>query len=117
MVDEVGEENVVQIMTDNEAAFKAAGEMLMQKRCYLYWTACVTYYVDLMLEEIGNSKHIKKVIDKSRKITSIIYNSVQAVNHMRDNYTEGHDLLHSGITRFATEHVALESLMRHKHAL
>ena len=70
-----------------------------------------------MLEEIENSKHIKEVIDKSRKITSVIYNSEQAVNHTRDNYIEGRDLLRPMITRFITEHVALESLIRHKHAL
>lgn len=117
VVDEVGEENVVQVVTDNEASFKAAGEMLMDKRKHLYWTPCAAHCVDLMLEEIGSLKHIKEVIDKSRKITSVIYNSAQAVNHMRDNYTGGRDLLRPGITRFATEHVALESLLRHKHPL
>lgn len=37
--------------------------------------------------------------------------------HMRDNYTQGHDLLRLGITRFTIEHMALESLQRHKHIL
>lgn len=36
---------------------------------------------------------------------------------MRDNYIDDRDLLRPGITRFATEHVALESLLRHKHPL
>ena len=54
VVDEVGEENVVQVVTDNEASFKAAGEMLMDKRKHLYWTPCAAHCVDLMLEEIGS---------------------------------------------------------------
>lgn len=83
-MDEVGEENVVQVMTDNEASFKAVGEMLMNKRKHLYWTPCAVHCVNLMLEEIGSTKHIKEVIDKSIKIIGVIYNSTQAVNHMRE---------------------------------
>ncbi|KAK4270657.1 hypothetical protein QN277_019436 [Acacia crassicarpa] len=36
VVEEVGEENVVQVVTDNAANYKAAGEMLMEKRKKLY---------------------------------------------------------------------------------
>lgn len=78
---------------NNETSFKAAGEMLMNKRKHLYWTPCVMRCVDFMLEKIENVKHIKEVINKSKKITSVIYNSAQAVNHMRDNYIDGRDLL------------------------
>lgn len=59
VVDEVGEENVVQVEMDNETSFKVAGKMLMNKRKHLYWTPCAAHYVDLMLEEIGSVKHIK----------------------------------------------------------
>ena len=36
IVEEVGEENVVQVVTDNEASFKAAGMLLMEKRKHLF---------------------------------------------------------------------------------
>ncbi|KAI5386302.1 hypothetical protein KIW84_072732 [Lathyrus oleraceus] len=36
IVEEVGEENVVQIVTDNTPFYKATGEMLMEKRTKLY---------------------------------------------------------------------------------
>ena len=35
IVEEVGEENVVQVVTNNEASFKAAGMLLMEKRKHL----------------------------------------------------------------------------------
>ncbi|RYR13469.1 hypothetical protein Ahy_B04g070453 [Arachis hypogaea] len=38
VVEEVGEENVIQVVTDNAANYKAAGEMLMKKRKKLFWT-------------------------------------------------------------------------------
>ena len=36
VVEEVGEDNVMQIVTDNAANYKAAGDLLMQKRKKLY---------------------------------------------------------------------------------
>ncbi|MGV8048486.1 DUF domain-containing protein, partial [Mycobacterium kansasii] len=38
VVDEIGEENIVQIVTDNEATYKLAGHMLMDKRKHLFWS-------------------------------------------------------------------------------
>ena len=50
-MDRVGEENVVQLVTDNAANYKLAREMLMQKRKCLFWTSCATHYLGLMLED------------------------------------------------------------------
>ena len=54
VVDEVGEENIVQVVTDNEASFKAPGHLLIEKRKHLFWSRCTTYCIDLMLEDIGS---------------------------------------------------------------
>jgi len=43
-MDEIVEENVDQIVTNNAANYKAAGEMLMAKRKGLYWTPCTGHY-------------------------------------------------------------------------
>ncbi|XLR53660.1 hypothetical protein HN51_021928, partial [Arachis hypogaea] len=47
VVEEVGEENVIQVVTDNAANYKAAGEMLMKKRKKLFWTPCAAHCIDL----------------------------------------------------------------------
>ncbi|KAK4271061.1 hypothetical protein QN277_019809 [Acacia crassicarpa] len=56
MIDEVvmvvGEENVVQVVTDNVANYKAAGALLMEKRKQIYWTPCAAHCIDLMLEDL-----------------------------------------------------------------
>ncbi|XP_052727463.1 uncharacterized protein LOC108329753 [Vigna angularis] len=51
VVEFVGEENVVQVVIDNAANFKAAGELLMQKREKLYWTPCAAHCIDLIFED------------------------------------------------------------------
>ena len=48
----VREENVVQVVIDNDASFKAAGVLLMEKRKHLVWCPCATHYIDLILEDI-----------------------------------------------------------------
>nr|GEZ88930.1 hypothetical protein [Tanacetum cinerariifolium] len=50
---EIGEQNVVQVVTVNASNYKAAGKLLMAKRKHLYWTPCAAHCIDLMLEDIG----------------------------------------------------------------
>ena len=63
VVEEVGEENFVQVVTDNEASFKAADMLLMKKRKHLFWSPCVAHCIDLMLEDIASMKQIKETLD------------------------------------------------------
>ena len=56
VVEEVGEENVVKVVTDNEASFKAVGMLLMKKWKHLFWSPCVAHCIDLMLKDIGSMK-------------------------------------------------------------
>ena len=43
IVEEVREEIVVQVVTDNASAYKAAGKKLMEKRTKLFWTPCAAH--------------------------------------------------------------------------
>ncbi|XP_039020742.1 uncharacterized protein LOC120152615 [Hibiscus syriacus] len=65
MVEEVGEENVVQVVTDNASAYVKAGKLMEAKRQHLYWTPCAAHCLDLMLEDIG--KHIPRVQNAFKK--------------------------------------------------
>ncbi|KAK9008369.1 hypothetical protein V6N11_075267 [Hibiscus sabdariffa] len=113
IVDEIGEEYIVQVVTDNEAA---DGQMLMQKRSHLYWSACSAHCLDLILKEIGSKTSVRKVLDQAKQISSFIYNHTWTIDYMK-RYTKGVELLRPGITRFATNFIALESIVRSKQAL
>ena len=97
IVEEVGEENIVQVVIDNEASFKAVGMLLMKKRKHLFWSPYAAHYIDLMLEDIGNMKQIKEILDQAKMITSFIYNSLKVLNLMKV-FTKDRDLLRLGIT-------------------
>ncbi|XP_027907629.1 uncharacterized protein LOC114166942 [Vigna unguiculata] len=51
--EEIGEDNVVQVVTDGASNFVAAGKMLEEKRTKLFWSLCAAHCLDLILEDIG----------------------------------------------------------------
>ncbi|KAH1253805.1 hypothetical protein GmHk_04G010378 [Glycine max] len=113
----VGEENVVQVITDNVANFKAPGELLMHTRSHLYWTPCVAHCIDLILEDL--EKHLKVhevTIKKGRKITTYIYGRTMLISMLK-KYTNGKDLVRPGMTIFATAYLTLACLHEMKASL
>ena len=43
LMEEIGEENVVQVITDNGSNYVLAGKLLEEKRSHLYWNPCVAH--------------------------------------------------------------------------
>lgn len=117
VVEEVGEENVVQVVTENTASYKAAGKMLEEKRRSLFWTPCAAYCIDRMLEDFMKIKWVKECMEKSRRITKFIYNRAWLLNLMRRDFTEGKELVRAAVTRSATSFATLQSLLDHKSSL
>ncbi|BAT78621.1 hypothetical protein VIGAN_02132200, partial [Vigna angularis var. angularis] len=117
VVEFVGEENVVQVVTDNAANFKAAGELLMQKREKLYWTPCAEHCIDLIFEDFEKNLKVHELtIKKGRKITTYIYGRSMLISLLK-KFTKGRDLIRPGVTRFATAYLTLACLHELKASL
>ena len=109
VIKEVGETNVVQIVTNNGSAFVKAGTLLM-KKYNLYWTPCAAHCIDLMFEDIGKRATVSELITNARKITNFIYNHGWLLVKVRK--VCGGDIVSPGATRFATNYIALENLLK-----
>ena len=109
VIKEVCEANVVQIVTNNGSAFVKVGKLLM-KKYNLYWTSCSAHCIDLMFEDIGKRATVLELITNALKITNFIYNHGCLLAKMRK--VCGGDIVRSGATRFATNYIALESLLK-----
>ncbi|KAL6323014.1 hypothetical protein AAG906_023632 [Vitis piasezkii] len=72
-----------------------------------------SHCIDLMLEDIASMKQIEETLDQAKMIIGFIYNSLKVVNLMKV-FNKDKDLLRLGITRFATEFISLESLIRYE---
>ncbi|XP_058227208.1 uncharacterized protein LOC131335736 [Rhododendron vialii] len=120
IVELVGPSNVVQFVTDNEAAYKAAGKRLQAHYGSFYWSPCAAHCLDLMLENFAKPQHfphIDATIQKAKKVTRYIYNHAWVLNTMRKDFTNGKDLCRLDITRFATNFLSLQCLLNFKKEL
>ncbi|PKI78647.1 hypothetical protein CRG98_001024 [Punica granatum] len=97
IVEQVGEENVVQVVTDNTANYKAAGEMLMEKRKKLFWTPCAAHCIDLMLEDLEKKikgaysliKVLRMVDSDEKPAMGFIYNEIEkAKQKIKTNFND-----------------------------
>ncbi|XP_048429464.1 uncharacterized protein LOC103965734 [Pyrus x bretschneideri] len=111
---EVGEHNVVQVMTDNDSAFVKAGKKLM-KHHNVFWTSCAAHCIYLMFEAMGKRENIANVVKRARTITNYIYNHNWLLAKMRE-FCKG-EIIRPTTTRFATNYIALDSLLKKKAGL
>ena len=80
------------------------------KKYNLYWTPCAAHCIDLMFEDIGKRDNVARLIMNGRKITNFIYNHGWLLAKMRQ--VCGRDILRPVATRFATNYIALASLLK-----
>ncbi|XVF12498.1 hypothetical protein REPUB_Repub08aG0124100 [Reevesia pubescens] len=112
----VGPENVVHIVTDNAANYVAAGRLLEQEFPTLYWSPCAAHCCNLMLQDIGKLDEVCDVVNHASNITKYVYNHCYALHLMR-KHTNGREILRPAPTRFATNFIALQSILAQKDAL
>jgi len=107
IVERIGEENVVQVITDNAANYTTLGQSLMGKRKRLFWTPCVAHCIDLILEDFEKKLKVHQVtIANGKRITSYIYSRIILISMLR-HFTKEKDLIRTATTRFATTYLTL----------
>ncbi|KAH6764019.1 hAT dimerization domain-containing protein / transposase-like protein [Perilla frutescens var. frutescens] len=116
IIEEVGESNIVQVVTDNASNYVRAGQILMTERKHLYWTPCAAHCLDLMLEDIEKLPKIKNALKKCIFMNGYIYNHVSLVNMMR-RFTNQRNLHRPAVTRFATSFITLAQYHKQKSNL
>ncbi|XP_020682348.1 uncharacterized protein LOC110099509 [Dendrobium catenatum] len=115
IIEEIDEQLIVQVVTDNASAYKAAGQMLKEKRTHLYWTPCAAHCIDLILEDLGDLPQHKSALSRAKKITKFIYNHSWVLSLMRKFSKK--EIIRPATTRFATSYLTLQSLMEVRQPL
>ncbi|XP_019239151.1 PREDICTED: uncharacterized protein LOC109219174 [Nicotiana attenuata] len=117
VVEDMGEENVVQVITQNNPNYQAAGKMLEEKRRNLFWTPCAAYCIDRILEDFVKIKWVRECMEKGQKITKFIYNSFWLLSLMKKEFTAGQELLKPSFTRYSSTFTTVQSLLDHRNGL
>ncbi|XP_021305495.1 uncharacterized protein LOC8072912 [Sorghum bicolor] len=114
-IEDIGEKNVIQVVTDNASVNVAAASLLAAKRPKIFWNGCAAHCLDLMLEDIGKLEPVQETIVNARHVTAFVYAHTRLLDLMRKYL--GKDLVRSGVTRFATAYLNLKSLQDNKKEL
>jgi hypothetical protein len=72
-IEDIGAENVVQVVTDNASVNIAAANLMKAKRPNIFWNGCAAHTIDLMLEDIGKLGPVDKTITQARQVTVFLY--------------------------------------------
>ncbi|XP_059650540.1 uncharacterized protein LOC132296346 [Cornus florida] len=125
VIKDVGEHNVVQIITDNGSNFKAAGGIIESTYPHIFWTPCVVHCLNLTLKSICEPSetspqytHCKWIIDlvsSVQNIRNFIVNHGMVLS-IFNNYSEL-GLLRVAETRFASSIIMAKRLKEVKDAL
>ncbi|XP_010262570.1 PREDICTED: uncharacterized protein LOC104601077 [Nelumbo nucifera] len=116
VVEEVGVQNVLQVITDSADHYIIAGKKLTDTFPTMYWTPCAARCINLMLEDFGKFEWINAILEHVKSMTRFIYNHVVVLNMMR-KYTYGKDLIQPALTRSATDFTILQNMVNLKSNL
>jgi hypothetical protein len=109
-IEEVGEDEVVQVMMDNASNNTGAKKLLFAKQPNIFWTSCGSHTINLMLEGIGSLPRFKKVLDQAKAFTILIYGQTSTLDCMR-HFIEEREIIRPGVTRFASAFLTLTSIL------
>ncbi|XP_052181869.1 uncharacterized protein LOC127794663 [Diospyros lotus] len=112
----VGPNNVVHMVTDNGANYKVAGRKFSERYPTIRWSPCAAHCINLIMKDMSKMNDVKNVATLASMVTVFIYNHKWTLNwlRMRPGWKE---IVHLGATRFATTLIALKSLHDHKYHL
>ena len=105
----IGEDNIVQGVTDNASNCVCVGELLMEHFPKLFWAPCVAHCIDLALHDIGQIGWVQVNISQARQLVKFILNHRLSLSIFRKYKTT--NLLRPGDTRFATHFIALQRVV------
>jgi len=115
-IEDIGPDDVVQVVTDNASNNMGAKKLLLEKRPNIFWTSCATHTINLMLQGIGNMPRFKKVIDQAKALTIFVYGHTRTLECLR-HFTEGREIIRPGVTRFASAFLTLNNILEKKDQL
>ncbi|GAQ80551.1 hypothetical protein KFL_000560400 [Klebsormidium nitens] len=121
-MEEAGAERVQQVVSDSAANCKAAGAIIESRVPHVTWTPCTGHCLDLALEDIGDLDWAKDVVRQGKEVVHFITNHhksqhIYRVHAVAAVGSPGLQLLKPGETRFGTNFIMLERMLKVRDAL
>lgn len=114
-INEIGAENIVQVITDNGSNCVSMGRMLEEEFPSIVWSPCASHSLDLMLEDIGKLSWVNGIFCTASSMVNFVTKRPKVLSMYRAN--SDLELLKPSQTRFAYMFIVLERLVRVRHGL
>jgi hypothetical protein len=112
VIADVGENNIVQVITDNDFNYKKSCHYLTNENLHIALHPYLAHTINLMLKTIGEFSDHESVIDSAKVIARWLYNHKKLYTMMKNAI--GGNLVRWNATRFAINYLFLESFLRRK---
>ncbi|KAK1299205.1 hypothetical protein QJS10_CPB14g01624 [Acorus calamus] len=109
-VEEVGAQNVVQVITNGADAYVEAGRRIAEDYPTVFWTTCAFRCVNSMLEDMLKLDSIGTIVEHAKTVTGFVYGRPRILNLTR-RYTAGKDLVRPSVSRAATCFTTLKRMV------
>jgi hypothetical protein len=70
-IEELGEDEVVQVVIDNVSNNMGVNKLLYVKRPQIFWTSCDSHTINLMLQGIGAYQGSRRCLNRQRPSPSL----------------------------------------------
>ncbi|XP_020248452.1 uncharacterized protein LOC109825945 isoform X2 [Asparagus officinalis] len=117
VIEEVGVQNVVQVITDDLTGYmQAVGNKVAEKYNTIFWTICADRCIDLILDKISMIEHVKEVLTKAKTITQFIYSHAFPLELMKA-YIRREVVIRTSRLESVAAFITLENMMSEKDNL
>ncbi|PON96897.1 Ribonuclease H-like domain containing protein [Trema orientale] len=116
VIQDFGPENVVQVIMDSSFNYTGVANHILQNYSTVFVSPCASQYLNLILEEFSKVEWVNRCIVQAQTISKFIYNSASMLDLMK-KYTGGQELIRTGITKFVSNFLSLQSFLKQKSRL
>lgn len=116
VIQEMGPENVVQIIMDNALNCPGLPNHIVQNYGSIFVTPCALQCMNGIMEEFCKVDWISRCILQAQVVTRYIYNNSSMLDMMK-KFTGGQEIIRSGVTKCISNFFSLQSMLKQKSRL
>lgn len=116
VIQEIGPENVVQIIVDNTLNCTGIINHVLQNYGTIFVSPCACQCLNAILEDFSKVDWVNRCILQAQSISRFVYNSSSILALMKQ-YTGGQEIIKSGITKSVSSFLSLQSLLKQRGRL
>ncbi|KAL2922174.1 Ribosomal RNA small subunit methyltransferase C [Bienertia sinuspersici] len=116
VIQEIGHENVVQIIIDGALSYPAVASHILQNYGTIFISPCASHCVNLILDDFCKVDWVNRCIVQAQTITRFVYNSTALLDFMK-KFTAGQDVIRTGTTKPVSNFLALQALFKQRTKL